>query len=32
VAGYTSGIWLLLAISLLALGAFILAQRRAASH
>jgi len=30
VAGYTSGIWLLLAISLLALGAFILAQRRAA--
>ena len=32
VAGYTSGIWLLLAISLLALGAFIFAQRRAASH
>ncbi|MCX7226363.1 MAG: MFS transporter [Burkholderiales bacterium] len=32
VAGYTSGIWLLLAISLLALGAFTLAQRRAASH
>ena len=32
VAGYTSGIWLLLAISLLALGAFILAQRRASSH
>jgi MFS family permease len=32
VAGYTSGIWLLLAISLLALGAFILAQRRAAPH
>ena len=30
VTGYTSGIWLLLAISLLALGAFILAQRRAA--
>ena len=29
-AGYTSGIWLLLAISLLALGAFTLAQRRAA--
>ena len=28
--GYTSGIWLLLAISLLALGAFTLAQRRAA--
>lgn len=28
--GYTSGIWLLLAISLLALGAFMLAQRRAA--
>ena len=27
-AGYTSGIWLLLAISLLALGAFTLAQRR----
>jgi MFS family permease len=32
VGGYTSGIWLLLAISLLALGAFILAQRRAAPH
>jgi MFS family permease len=32
VAGYTSGIWLLLAISLLALGAFILAQRRTAPH
>jgi MFS family permease len=30
VGGYNSGIWLLLAISLLALGAFILAQRRAA--
>ena len=28
--GYTSGIWLLLAISLLALGAFTLAQRHAA--
>jgi len=32
VGGYTSGIWLLLAISLLALGAFILAQRRAVPH
>ena len=32
VGGYTSGIWLLLTISLLALGAFILAQRRAAPH
>ena len=31
-AGYTSGVGVLLAISLLALGAFIFAQRRAASH